>query len=120
MELGDPFRRDALKYPQPAPGEVQAHQRRRAGVILTVNAGSSSLKFALFGDGLSLVAKGQTAHWRAARFDEDGASRGDAAAGSGRETWRWIEPRLAGIGHRIVHGGTRYVAPVRVDDRVLA
>ena len=28
--------------------------------------------------------------------------------------------RLAGAGHRIVHGGVRYVDPMRVDDRVLA
>ena len=51
---------------------------------LVLNAGSPSLKFAVFDGGLGLLLKGQ----------------------------------VSGIGHRIVHGGTRYVTPVRVNDAV--
>ena len=30
------------------------------------------------------------------------------------------DTRLAGVGHRVVHGGTEFAAPVRIDDEVLA
>ncbi|MCX7204201.1 MAG: acetate/propionate family kinase, partial [Burkholderiales bacterium] len=39
--------------------------------------------------------------------------------------WRWVEAqlqgrRLVGVGHRVVHGGTAFSAPVRVDRPTLA
>jgi acetate kinase len=99
--------------------------------ILVLNAGSSSLKFAVF-EGTALRFKGQVSGIGSHPQLEIGGqdhrpvphvttpSEGLLVAAE------WLsdhghEPALfAGIGHRIVHGGTRYVAPVVVDDRVHA
>ena len=62
------------------------------GEVLAVNAGSTSLK-------LSVVAE-----------DETSRTVGDLA--SARD--------VVAVGHRIVHGGERFGAPVRIDDDVLA
>jgi acetate kinase len=109
--------------------------------ILTLNAGSSSLKFKAYalsasGD-LSVVGDGQfeglaTAPRLRARAagvefaarDWPAPSRLDHAEAVA-ELAR-IAPRLLGgrtltaIGHRVVHGGTRFDAPVRIDDAALA
>lgn len=110
--------------------------------ILALNAGSSSLKFALFeadaGCDLSLISKGEVEgigtapHFRV--VDPSGrpvAERRwptDAALGHEKflsEIFSWIEDqrgegRLAAAGHRVVHGGAAFSAPVVVDDDVLA
>ncbi len=77
--------------------------------IAIFNAGSSSLKFAVFNDGLSQVLAGQVAGYgpdalQAALAEIEGKGIGLQYCG--------------GIGHRIVHGGTRYTAPVRVDQKI--
>jgi len=107
-----------------------------ADAILTLNAGSSSLKFALF--------------WRAGAKFLSGAVEGIGvaphffvknaggehlhdqkfAAGLDHEQLlapllTWIDSHLGGeklvaAGHRIVHGGTKYAAPVKLNDEVLA
>ena len=100
-------------------------------MILVLNAGSSSLKFAIFGDGLRPVAKGQIAGiGGAARFEVDGQSplaigpRDAAAAQLFLEDWLarqgFALAEFKGIGHRIVHGGAEFVAPVIIDDDVQA
>jgi acetate kinase len=107
--------------------------------ILTVNAGSSSIKFSLFVDSeekLSLRLSGQieglyTAPYFLAR-DPGGAIVGEE---------RWTEGtrlghdggiqhlaaflriqaqkyRLVAIGHRVVHGGVHFAQPVKVDAEV--
>ena len=110
------------------------------GEILAINAGSSSLKVSVFGDGADPVARvhGQvegigTPHPHAAARDAAGRVLYDEAwpGGGGphdhaaalalvvghltRDQPDW---RPAGIGHRIVHGGPRYAAPVRIDPEV--
>ena len=106
-------------------------------LVLTLNAGSSSIKFALFAlepVGPALVAKGQA--------EGLGAQPRFRVRSGGRE-WRewplqdaghaealhsivdWIEdefPRavVAGVGHRVVHGGVAFGAPVIVDEDILA
>jgi acetate kinase len=71
--------------------------------VLTVNAGSSSLKLRLVGDGDELLAAA------------------DLPAFAGRAQAGELEAALAGmpgadaVGHRIVHGGTRFTGPVRLD-----
>ena len=97
--------------------------------ILVLNAGSSSLKFAVF-DAMSLVLKGQVSGiGSTTRFEVSGEeSRLLPAIGTLWDAQNFVaewltghgyEPALfAGIGHRIVHGGTKYVMPVRVDDKV--
>jgi acetate kinase len=70
--------------------------------VLVVNAGSSSLKLRLL-DGHDAVERG-------ADLPAD-AEVGPALRG-------WPEPDA--VGHRIVHGGTRFTGPVRIDDAVRA
>jgi len=112
-----------------------------AGAILTVNAGSSSLKFALYavaGETLSPRFRGlierlgeaprlvvrdhagtvvEETDWRAG----DGPDQDAFAA----RLLGWVDAhlpvdRLEVVGHRVVHGGRDLVAPVRVDGRILA
>lgn len=75
--------------------------------ILVVNAGSSSIKLRLL-DAEQIVASADLAAG-AGGFDVD-AMRDEV------EDW----PKPDVIGHRIVHGGTRYTAPVRIDAEVRA
>jgi acetate kinase len=99
--------------------------------ILTLNAGSSSLKFAVF-DAVSLteVLRGQISGMGIApRLEVAGEVRTlpvDTGFAGGLELLlAWLAAHgletssLAGIGHRIVHGGTRYVQPTLVDDVTL-
>jgi acetate kinase len=75
--------------------------------ILVVNAGSSSLKLALLGDGDTVLASTDVPAPRA-RVDETGLSGWIRAAGE-----------VDAVGHRIVHGGERFRAAVRVDGAVV-
>jgi acetate kinase len=91
--------------------------------LLTLNAGSSSIKYALFErDGSAARFGGQI----------DGIGIG-VGHGSAVATYATHEQALAeilarlgehdarvdAIGHRIVHGGMHFVRPVRIDDAVL-
>ena len=86
------------------------------GLVLALNAGSSSLKCALFeGDGDALV--------ELARTDIE------AISGVGHEVVRtalaWSEQAAAGrplaaAGHRVVHGGMRFHEPVRLTAGVVS
>lgn len=79
-------------------------------MILTLNAGSSSLKFALFAD------------------DANGAPyvRGSVEVDAGHALGRVLETlgphadAIRAVGHRIVHGGLRFVAPAVLGDDALA
>ena len=109
-------------------------------VIAVLNAGSSSLKFSLFDadDGtLALVVRGQaeglTTSPRFVAKDAAGVVLDEKAWGEGATVGhagaldhlvaflrrRLGGQRLIGIGHRVVHGGSEYAAPVRVDRGVL-
>jgi acetate kinase len=83
--------------------------------ILVLNCGSSSIKFALY-DALALPLPREPL-WSG------------KMEGSGRDALQavraLIEERTGGrlpaaIAHRVVHGGSRYTAPVRIDREVLA
>ncbi|MEW5992389.1 MAG: acetate/propionate family kinase [Chloroflexota bacterium] len=74
--------------------------------ILVVNAGSSSLKLRVLDAGDTIVASADLA---ASRGAADGQAIGAAIRGLGP---------VAAVGHRIVHGGTRYGGPVRLDAAV--
>jgi acetate kinase len=109
--------------------------------VLTINAGSSSLKFSLYrvGDDQAPVPAlageiegiGTEPHMKAS--DAKGQAlvdRGwqDSSMDHGaffRVLGDWLreqlgDTRLTGVGHRVVHGGTEFAAPVRIDDAVLA
>jgi len=109
--------------------------------IAVINAGSSSIKFSLFAerDGdLELKARGQveglyTAPHFAAK-DGGGAPLGEKSWGEGVRLGHegaldylmgflrgeLGELRLAGVGHRVVHGGVEFAQPVRVDVKILS
>ena len=91
---------DADRPGQLGPGEP--------GRILVVNAGSSSLKLRVLDADDALVG---TADLPAPRGAADAAAVAQAIDGFGE---------LAAVGHRIVHGGTRYRQAVRLDDEVEA
>jgi acetate kinase len=111
-----------------------------ADAIAVLNAGSSSIKFSLFavgGKALELELRGQVEGiYTAPRFV------GRDASGKAVGEKRWPEAtklghggalehiiafvrerlggrRLAGIGHRVVHGGMEYTQPVRMDATAL-
>ncbi|MET3391485.1 acetate kinase [Variovorax sp. 1140] len=115
------------------------------GSLLTLNAGSSSIKVALFdaavdggsalpaarwsgqADGLGAGLKarlrirdadGQTLH----DVPFEGAQASHQGALAALLDWHAKQSgagRIAAVGHRIVHGGADFVAPVRIDDGVL-
>ena len=115
-----------------------------SGHVLTLNAGSSSIKFALF----DLDAAGDAA-WRpdwSGVADGLGSERGatvrirdgggltvhDATLGAQATHdgaldallgWRAAQAgalRIVAVGHRVVHGGARFTEPVAVDDEAVA
>jgi acetate kinase len=114
-------------------------------LALVLNAGSSSLKFAVYGR-LASGAPGPA--WRveasgqiegigtAPKFEARSASgetlvekplgaQARDARGALAELAAWLRShfgsaRLVGIGHRVVHGGSKYSSPAVVTDEVLA
>jgi acetate kinase len=100
--------------------------------ILTINGGSSSIKFALFeaGDSLQRILDGgieriglPDATFRVKGSDEaDNFSRSIKApdhAAAVDVLMAWIEQRsehaaLTAVGHRVVHGGPKYYKPQRI------
>jgi acetate kinase len=81
--------------------------------LLVINAGSSTLKFAAYERGKDLVL----------RFKDQVQGAGAQALDAlfARLAQEGIAvTQLAGIGHRIVHGGTEFSAPVIVDDAIEA
>lgn len=107
--------------------------------IAVLNAGSSSIKFAVYDQGIGEAqrlrgqiegigntprlkvrnARGDTVVERplaAADLDHDSATRLIAETVSGL----LAGARIAAIGHRVVHGGAAHAAPVRVTPAILA
>ena len=100
--------------------------------ILTINGGSSSIKFALFeiGDGLRRVLEGAVDRigMPAPKFTVKGLNPGDNFSRSVAATdhtaavgalMDWVEERigrgeLTAVGHRVVHGGPKYSQPQRI------
>ena len=108
------------------------------GSVLTLNAGSSSLKIALFPPGdEAAIATGSAERiggdCALTIKDASGAliaeRGGDAFHGATHETvlrqfllllqQAGLVQNLAAIGHRVVHGGTDFIAPILVDDAIL-
>jgi len=109
--------------------------------VLVLNAGSSSLKFSVFrrsptaawepdtrgqieglGTSPRLTVKGPGGE-KLAEEALDASVRDGRAAVQKIATWlrtRYSDGQLAGVGHRVVHGGPRYGAPVVVTPEILA
>jgi len=113
-------------------------------LLLTLNAGSSSLKFALYGTRAELP---RLAHGQVEGLGERPRLRAELAAG---ETLEWTLPHQAGhepagrdharalqaildllashftgsviaaVSHRVVHGGSDFAAPLRISPSTLA
>lgn len=107
-----------------------------ASFILTLNAGSSSLKFSLFNEvelahgqmeGLGakphFVAKSETqAANRDQTWSEEDAPQNHEQAL--QVILNWFEEsfpgtEIAAVGHRVVHGGPEYAAPIILNDEIL-
>jgi acetate kinase len=120
---------------RPDRDEIRPVDPSGPGPILTVNGGSSSLKLALFAD----ETLDRRASGAVERIDLPGTElvvrrpgapeqrrpvsvRDPAQAATGiLDSWGHLEFRfgLSGIGHRIVQGGPRLLAHVRVTDALL-
>jgi acetate kinase len=123
------------------PGATQDGDDLVSDAILILNAGSSSIKFSLFEghirpsrDGLVCDGEfggiGHRVHFVArdhsgeSLADEDlpeAATHADVLA----KLLSWVERRFAdhalvAAGHRVVHGGSLYAAPARVDSSVIS
>ncbi|MFB7291674.1 acetate kinase [Actinacidiphila glaucinigra] len=90
--------------------------------VLVLNSGSSSVKYQL----LDMADGSRPAAGIVERIGEPGGAADHAEAlktvaaelaarGLGLDS-----PELAAVGHRVVHGGTRFTAPTLIDDEVLA
>lgn len=110
--------------------------------LLTINAGSSSIKFALFRRDLPIPAQpelvgqidgiGTQAHLKVK--DQAGNTQDDVdlpISGDGQHRAaldhlvRWLANyaagwQIVGVGHRVVHGGQEYSQPIRIDAAHLA
>ncbi len=105
-------------------------------LLIVLNAGSSSLKFALYDiESLDCVMHGAAEHSAAGahiEFREPHREREVSSLGDGEFQldaltalldWlheRGMIERLVGAGHRVVHGGTLFTRPLRVDEASLA
>jgi acetate kinase len=108
--------------------------------LLTLNVGSSSIKFALFdAQALELELSGQVtaiggqtqfdarAHLDERRFSHDWSDGQPPANHAETIAWlvQWFGEQLAGttvvaVGHRVVHGGTWFDRPVVVTEQIMA
>jgi acetate kinase len=104
-----------------------------SGVILTVNAGSSSIKFSIYtagrepeerlrgqvdrigGDNAELAIEQEDGSEK--RFHIGHADHRAAMAAILAHSGQALDGEtVAGVGHRVVHGGTDFAAPTRLDD----
>ncbi len=113
--------------------------RSEQSCLLTINGGSSSLKFALFplsaGTATGPLLKGRVERIGLAETKavvehsaggEPRTSDVDAPDLKAAAGWLidWLDGQIgwasiAGIAHRVVHGGPKYVGPERIDEDVL-
>jgi acetate kinase len=116
---------------------VSSHHRAAGSLVLVLNAGSSSLKFALLlpgsgerlmggiGERLGTAEALLRVQWFPAAATEERVLAGTHQAVTTRVLDLMAEAghadaELLGAGHRVVHGGERFTSSVRVDDAVIA
>lgn len=110
--------------------------------LLTLNAGSSSIKFAIFDTERGRLVEEPSARGSLSDLDGDATfSAGGTTVPDGGVTFQpevvrdhetawtfllgWLDEALngaevIGAGHRVVHGGPDYAAPVLLDDEVIS
>ncbi|MGK7861451.1 acetate/propionate family kinase [Falsiroseomonas sp. E2-1-a4] len=104
-------------------------------LLLTLNAGSSSVKIGIFTAGAERLASGVIdfrkpplrlhLHEGPAVLDINLRAPSEDAVAVVAETFDWLAQhfeidRLLAIGHRVVHGGAGFAGPVRLDDAAIA
>ena len=116
---------------------MSSHHRAAGSLVLVLNAGSSSLKFALLlpgsgerlmggiGERLGTAEALLRVQWFPAAAAEERVLAGTHQAVTTRVLDLMAEAghadaELLGAGHRVVHGGERFTSSVRVDDAVIA
>lgn len=83
-----------------------------SNVILSINAGSSSIKFSLFQfETLKLISSGEIENI----FEYESSLK---------SIFNWVEnitekSTLKGVGHRIVHGGSEFFKPVQINHKII-
>jgi acetate kinase len=107
--------------------------------LLVLNCGSSSIKFALYTAApepariVHGALSGLDAAAQFSAYDMDGnplpgAAKNGAPTLTRQSAPRWLldwldssgyGPEIVGAGHRVVHGGERFLEPVRIDDEAL-
>ncbi len=106
--------------------------------IAVINAGSSSIKFAVFTaeaspvlllrgqiEGIGAAPKGRLSDaegklLREEIFQPEGFDHAAAAQAMMRMGGEWLDGRdISAVGHRVVHGGADYCAPVLLTDAVI-
>ncbi len=116
----------------------QSNQQQGPSLVLTINGGSSSIKFALFdvGDPLRRVVHGaiERIGLPGTELLVQGLDQADNYTrlvsapdhqAAVEVLMDWIAARgdhqtLAAVGHRVVHGGPNYSAPQRITDQMIA
>jgi acetate kinase len=110
-----------------------------SGCVLTVNGGSSSIKFALYKRGQNYFSqKNSSDPFISGQIERIGSAEARLRVGDERRTVaaadhaqavlrlvEWFQEHgglddVAAIGHRIVHGGQHYAQPARVTPEMLA
>jgi len=112
-----------------------------SALVLVLNCGSSSIKFALFDAGVQPLPRQPLWNGKvdgitgpAPTFGETGVAPGPLALDAARPYNAALQHirarvlarmeqdghRIAAVAHRVVHGGAKYSDPVRVDAKVLA
>jgi acetate kinase len=108
-------------------------------LVLVINAGSSSLKFSLFEtdaagepaelaggqiEGIGLEPRFKAASAAGEVLVDQSYEAGGGHRAATQRLINWLGDHLDGrdvavVGHRVVHGGTRYARPVRIDGEVM-
>ncbi len=100
--------------------------------FLVLNAGSSSIKYAVYGSDLKQILHGQVDRIGLGPQYHGGAKQIDVPVADNAthaEILDWLLTHIAGLsdnlriigaGHRVVHGGQDFAAPARVTDEVIA
>lgn len=128
-----------MSSPETATRATQSPVAPADGCVAVVNAGSSSIKFGLYGEGPEqpVLYRGRVEGLGSAprlRFTDAGgavireegwpADQLDHRAATREVLTTAVQQRrgqpVAGVGHRVVHGGVNFAAPVRLDAQVIA
>jgi len=117
MSAAEPFQ---AAWPAPGDSAVLPDGLQVREPILVLNCGSSSIKFALFDAAVQPLPR--KALWSG---KVEGIGREHPYSAALQQVRETVERQTGGqppaaIAHRVVHGGAKYAAPVRVDATVLA